>query len=61
MTQLGVKEAAKVLKVHENTVRNLERDGKLKAYRDYRNYRVFNEADVLKLKIERDRLRAANE
>lgn len=61
MAFLKVKEAAGLLGVHENTVRNYERDGKLKASRDYRNYRLFDASEVLRFKILRERLMAANE
>jgi len=57
MKGLLVKEAAKLLGLHEQSVRNLERHGKLTARRDYRGYRVFDLSDVISLKKEREILR----
>jgi len=57
MKGLLVKEAAKLLGVHEQSVRNLERHGKLTAKRDHRGYRVFDISDVITLKKERETLR----
>ncbi len=54
MHGLTVKEVARILGLHENTVRDLERKGKLKAVRDYRNYRIFCLDEVLKLKSKRE-------
>ena len=54
--KLRVRQAAKILNCHENTVRNLVEAGKLKAFRDFNNHRVFKEADVLKVKNEREQL-----
>ncbi|MCK4485356.1 MAG: helix-turn-helix domain-containing protein [Desulfobacterales bacterium] len=54
---LYVKQAAQVLNCHENTIRNLEKTGKLAACRDYRNRRVFQISDVLKVKNEREHLK----
>jgi DNA-binding transcriptional MerR regulator len=57
MQKLTVSKAAKELKCHPETVRRLERRGVLKAKRDYRNFRVFDLGDVLKVKAERKKLR----
>jgi excisionase family DNA binding protein len=56
MSLLTVKEASKILGVHENSVRNLDRKGLIKSYRDHRHYRMFDLNDVLRLKEERERL-----
>ncbi|MBW1894416.1 MAG: MerR family transcriptional regulator [Deltaproteobacteria bacterium] len=57
MDKLAVSEVAKKLGCHPETVRRLERRGVLKAKRDYRNSRVFDLAEVLKVKAEREALR----
>jgi len=56
MEKLLVSKAAKVLNVHPETVRRLERQGALKARRDYRGFRVFDLNEVMRLKKKRDRL-----
>lgn len=56
MSKLTVSKAAKELGCHPETIRRLERRGILKAKRNYRNFRVFELADVLKVKSERERL-----
>ena len=57
MKMLLISEAAKKLECHPETVRRLDRRGVLKARRDYRNFRVFDLADVMKVKEERELLR----
>ena len=59
MERLKVKQAAKLLGCHEQTVRNLEAAGKIRAFRDYRGYRVFSLDEILKLKEQREALNAA--
>ncbi len=61
MQILTVSKAAKELGCHPETVRRLERRGVLKAKRDYRNFRVFDLAEVLKVKAERETLRNAED
>ena len=56
MEKLLVSRAAKVLNVHPETVRRLERQGTLKAKRDYRGFRVFDLNEVMRLKKEREKL-----
>lgn len=56
MNFLTVKEASKILGVHENSIRNFDRRGILTSYRDHRRYRLFDPRDILKLKKERKRL-----
>jgi len=58
---LTVSQVAKELGCHSETVRRLERRGILKAKRNYRNFRVFELADVLKVKEERETLRNAED
>ena len=57
MRGLLVKETAKLLELHENSVRALERKGRLVARRDCHGWRVFDLADILTLKKERETLR----
>lgn len=57
MQTLKVSQVAKELDCHPETVRRLERRGVLKAKRDYRNFRVFDLGEVLKVKAEREILR----
>jgi excisionase family DNA binding protein len=54
---LTVKEVARILGVHEMTVRNLERRGELPAWRNYAGHRVFDEDVVFTIKDERSLLR----
>lgn len=54
---LTVAKAAEVLNCHPETIRRLNRRGILKAWRDYRGFRIFNLEEVLKVKKERERLR----
>ena len=61
MQKLKVSQAAKELGCHPETVRRLERRGVLKAKRDYRNFRVFDLGEVLKVKVEREALRNTDE
>jgi DNA-binding transcriptional MerR regulator len=56
MSVLTVKQASKILGVHENSMRNFDRRGLIKSYRDHRRYRMFDLNDVLRLKEERERL-----
>jgi DNA-binding transcriptional MerR regulator len=53
---LKMKETAKILEVHENTVRDLDRKGILSARRDCRGYRRFELAEVISLKKKREEL-----
>jgi excisionase family DNA binding protein len=43
---LTVRQAAKTLGVHETTIRRLANRGKLKAYRNYLGWRLFDPRDV---------------
>lgn len=54
--KITVSEAARILKVHPETVRRLNRKGVLLAQRDYRGFRVFSMEDLLRLKVKRERL-----
>jgi len=54
---LKVHDVAEILSLHPNTVRYLEKDGKIKAYRDLNNFRVFKKEDVEKYRLERAKLR----
>jgi DNA-binding transcriptional MerR regulator len=56
MYTFTVSKAAKELGCHPETVRRLERRGILKAKRDYRNFRVFELADIMRVKKEREML-----
>jgi len=56
MSLLTVKQVSKILGVHENSVRNFDRRGLIKSYRDHRHYRLFDLKDILKLKEERERV-----
>ena len=47
---LKVKQAAKILGCHENTIRNYDRTGRLPAGRDFNNCRIFALEDVLRFK-----------
>ncbi len=60
MYTFTVSKAAKELGCHPETVRRLEKRGILKAKRNYQNFRVFELADILKVKSERETLRNAN-
>ncbi len=61
MDLLLVHEVAEILNCHVNTVRNLEKGGKLSSYRDYRGYRLFDPKDIELLKKHRQRIRKARE
>jgi transposase len=53
MTLLSVREAAARLNVHENTLRNWESRGLLKAiHLPYSNYRRFDEAEISRMQRE---------
>jgi len=54
--RLTVSQVANFLNCHPETIRKLNRQGVIKAKRDYRGYRIFNKEDVLKLKRDRERL-----
>lgn len=54
--RLTVSQVAKFLSCHPETIRRLNRQGAIKAKRDYRGYRIFNKEDILKLKTDRERL-----
>jgi DNA-binding transcriptional MerR regulator len=51
--QLLISDAAKVISCHPDTLRRLEKKGLIKAVRDYRGFRVFKLADLLKLREQR--------
>lgn len=59
MKLLLIHEVAKKLGVHVNTVRKWEREGFIKAKRNYRGYRVFEEEEVLKAKAKLGELQDA--
>ena len=42
-------EAAKKLHCHPNTVKRLEKRLNLKVKRDYRNYRMYSQEDIVKI------------
>jgi MerR family transcriptional regulator, copper efflux regulator len=47
---LQIKEAAKFLKVTEQTLRNWDKQGKLKPHRHpMNNYRLYKKSDLIKL------------
>lgn len=48
--------AAEFVGLHPETLRRLNNRGLLPAKRDWRGHRVFDVADLLKLKSERERL-----
>lgn len=50
MRRYLVHDVAEECHIHPNTVRRLEREGILKANRDYNNHRVFSKEEVMKLK-----------
>jgi DNA-binding transcriptional MerR regulator len=51
--KLFITDAAKVIPCHPDTLRRLERQGRIKAVRDYRGFRVFRLEDLLKLREQR--------
>ncbi len=51
-----VKQTAQTLGVHENTVRELSKRGQLRAYRNYLGWRLFDPADVARLRHQLQRL-----
>lgn len=51
------REAIKILNCHPNTLANLEKRGELIPLRDYRNFRLFQKDEVLKVKDARDTLK----
>lgn len=53
---LTVKQAAQTLGVHENTVRRLSKRGRLRAYRNYLGWRLFDPQDVARLRHQLQRL-----
>ena len=60
-TTLLVSEAAQLLKAHPESVGRWERRGVLRAKRDYRGFRVFDLAEVLRLKERREQLTETTE
>jgi len=54
--KLTVSEAARILDVHPETVRRMDRRDELKGLRNYFNHRVFRLQEVLRVKAERERL-----
>ncbi len=57
MKPIFMRDAVKLLGLCEHTIRLLEQKGKLKAYRDYRNYRVFDLDEILTIKKNRELIR----
>ncbi len=57
MRPIFMRDVVKLLGLCEHTIRLLEQKGKLKAYRDYRNYRVFDLDEVLSIKKDRESIR----
>lgn len=60
MADLMVHEVAEMLGVHVDTVRRYANSGKLRAMRDYNNYRRFSYGDVTRLKNELENLKPDN-
>ena len=56
LKMLTVHETAKILGVHNDTVRRYVKVGKLKGMRDHNNWRRFDHEDVMRLKDELERL-----
>ena len=56
-TKLLVAKAAKLIDVHPETLRRLERKGKIAAKRDCRGFRIFNLEELLKFKEARGELK----
>lgn len=46
---LNIDEASKLLRVSKRTLRNWEKDGKIKSYRTPGNHRRYKEDDLLKI------------
>lgn len=57
MELLKVSEVAKLLGIHDLTVRRYADKGKLRAMRDHNNHRWFERDEVLRVKAEIERLR----
>jgi len=57
MELLKVSEVAKLLGIHDLTVRRYADKGKLKAMRDHNNWRRFDYEDVIRLKAELENLK----
>ena len=55
-TYLFVNEAAKLLGVHNETIRRLSRSGKLPYKRNHNGYRVFEKSTLLAFKHWREQL-----
>jgi len=47
---LSVAEVARIVGCHDNTVRQYEKKGFIKAFRDFNNFRRFTMGEALKLK-----------
>ncbi len=54
---LNIPQTAKLVGVHERTVRYWIRKGWVKPKRDYRNYPVFTDSDISKIKKWRNTLK----
>ena len=61
MRLITTTETQSLLKCHRNTVYNLAKKGKLKAYRDYRDYLLFSVDEVLLVRDERKKIRASED
>lgn len=53
----NIPQAAEILKVHERTVRYWIRKGWVKPKRDYRDYPVFTDSDIARIRKWRNTLR----
>ena len=60
MELLTVNEVARLLDVHDITVRRYANKGKIKAMRDHNNHRRFDRDEVLRVKAELENLKPDN-
>lgn len=56
MKFVSTNEAMRLLGCHRNTIWNLVRKGKLRMYKDYRGYGLFNMDEVMALRDERKKI-----
>lgn len=57
MTRYSISEAARMIGVHPMTLRRWEYEGKVKpALRDYKNQRVYTDADIERLRTFKEQL-----